>query len=213
MSTSALGPQHPGAQTIEQWIAAAHDGSDEALGKLLDSCRRYLLLVANRELTSDVRAKGGASDLVQETFLDAWGDFHCFQGRTEAELLAWLRRILLDNLSNFTRRYRRTKKRRVSREVSLRTGESAAGLALEPAAASESPSGHAIAEESAAVLRRALARLPEHYRQVVRLRSWERQSFAEVGRAMNCSSEAARKLWSRAVERLQREFESHHESG
>ena len=52
-------------------LVAARRGSREALGNALEACRRYLLAIASRELDPDLRGKGGASDLVQETFLEA----------------------------------------------------------------------------------------------------------------------------------------------
>ena len=97
------------------------------MGKLLETCRAYLLLVANRELARPA-PKGGASDLVQETFLDGQRNFGRFKGETEAELLAWLRGILLNNLAIFDRRYRQTAKRQIARETSL---ESSRGRAAE----------------------------------------------------------------------------------
>ena len=69
-------------------------------------------------------AKGGASDLVQETFLEAQRDFPRFQGTSEAELLGWLRQMLLNNVANFTRHYRITK-REVGREVAIQQDDSA----------------------------------------------------------------------------------------
>ena len=78
-----------------RWLPAAQAGSKEALGQLLDSCRGYLLLIANQELGPDLQAKGGASDLVQETLLDACRDFAHFQGNTEQELFGWLRRSII----------------------------------------------------------------------------------------------------------------------
>src|SRR5262249_21485567 len=89
-----------------QWLPAARQGSREALGRLLEACRDYLLLVANKELDPQLQPKGGASDLVQQTFLEAQRDFARFAGNSEEELLAWLRRLLLNNLGDFTRRYR-----------------------------------------------------------------------------------------------------------
>ena len=96
------------ADEIGRWLAAARGGSTEALGQALEACRRYLLLVAQKELDPHLHAKGGASDLVQETFLEAQRDFAQFQGTNEAEWLAWLRQVLLNNLGHFTRRYRAT---------------------------------------------------------------------------------------------------------
>ena len=89
-------------------IPAARAGSKEAIGGALEACRGYLLGIAERELDADLRAKGGASDLVQDTFLEAQRDFAGFRGETQADLLAWLRRLLLNNLANFARTYRQT---------------------------------------------------------------------------------------------------------
>ena len=102
-----------------RWLPEARAGSPEALGRLLEACRRYLLLVAERELDPALRPKGGASDLVQETFLEAQRDFAGFRGRSQPELRAWLRQILRNNLANFHRRFRDADKRRLDREVSL----------------------------------------------------------------------------------------------
>src|SRR5271166_2506287 len=94
-------------------LAAARSGSRQALGALLEACRGYLLLVARQELDPPLLAKGGASDLVQQTFLEAHRDFARFHGKSEEELLAWLRQLLLHNLADFTRRYREVAKRAV----------------------------------------------------------------------------------------------------
>src|SRR5262245_28352327 len=109
------------AQDAGRWLAEARAGDREALGRALEVCRRYLLLIAERQLDADLRAKGGASDLVQETFLEAQRDFGRFEGTSEAELRGWLRRMLLNNLGHFTRRYR-THKRAAGREVGLDRG-------------------------------------------------------------------------------------------
>src|SRR5262249_25191343 len=50
-------------------LNAARAGSAQALGEALEACRGYLLQIARQELDADLQAKGGASDLVQETFL------------------------------------------------------------------------------------------------------------------------------------------------
>src|SRR5260370_27853733 len=97
------------------WLTSARAGSREALGQALDCCRNYLLKVAQRELDPDLRAKGGASDLVQETFLEAQRDFAQFQGSSEVELRAWLSRLLVNNVCNFSRRLREPPQRPLPR--------------------------------------------------------------------------------------------------
>lgn len=193
------------AGLVSRLLQAARGGSREALGQLLQTYRNYLLLLANRELDPDLRAKNGASDLVQETFLKAQAEFDQFQGETPGELLAWLRRILENNLANFTRAYRDTGKRQLAREVSLdRHGSDVPVPPLE--APTPCPSGQIERRERIEQLERALERLPEHYRQVIVLRHRENRSFEEVGRALDRSPEAARKLWLRAIAQLQQEL-------
>ena len=52
----------------------------------------------------------------------------------------------------------------------------------------------------------ALVRLPEHYRQAVAWRHQEQLSWDEIGQRMSCTADAARKVWSRAIQQLRREL-------
>lgn len=203
------------ADSIAQQLALARSGSRSALGEALEACRGYLLHIARQQLDTDLRAKAGASDLVQETFLEAQRDFVQFHGGTETELLAWLRQLLLHNIANFVRHYRTTAKRAVGREINLRAAgdrSSADGLAGLPGL-SPSPSAQVQAQESLEQLQQALAQMPEDYQEVIRLRNQNRLPFDEIGKRMQRSADAARRLWSRAIERLQEEWESLHDSG
>ncbi|HTU92322.1 MAG TPA: sigma-70 family RNA polymerase sigma factor, partial [Gemmataceae bacterium] len=154
------------ASDAERWLPAAQAGSKEALAQLLEACRGYLLFIAAQEIDPALRAKGGASDLVQETILEAYKDFTCFQGGEE-ELLAWLRRLLRNNLANFARRYRDTDKRRMSAEVPLEGGDSSAGMPESLIGSGSTPSAHAMANEQMQAVEKALERLPDDYRQVI----------------------------------------------
>ncbi|HEV3256610.1 MAG TPA: sigma-70 family RNA polymerase sigma factor [Gemmataceae bacterium] len=208
--SSSSGVRQP-ARDVGEWIAAARSGSREALGHLLEWCRPYLLLVANQQLVPDLHGKVGASDLVQDTFVEAQRDFGRFHGASEDELLAWLRCILLNNVANVSRQYCETEKRQIKREIPL--DEAPLGELLNALIdKGQSPSSQVLAQERDEVLRQALARLPEQYRLVIRWRSYERCSFEEVGRRMDRSTEAARKLWARAIEHLEQTLEPPDES-
>jgi RNA polymerase sigma-70 factor, ECF subfamily len=184
---------------------AARGPAREELGQVLESCRGYLLSVAEGELAPELRAKGGASDLVQETLLEAYRDFDRFRGDSEGALLAWLRRLLLNNLADFTRQYRDTDKRRLDREATP-PGDSSAGPSAGPAAAGPSPSSAAAAGEQAEAVRRVLDRLPEDYRRVIVLRYQEGRPFEAIGQELGLTANAARKLLLRAIERVQEEL-------
>ena len=101
-------------------LLARPRGTDHgASGDVLRRFEKVLLLFARRHFPADLQAKGSASDLVQDTFLDAQRDFPHFAGTTEGELLAWLRCLLRHNISNFETAYRRREKRRIGREQPL----------------------------------------------------------------------------------------------
>jgi|SRR5579864_167713 len=187
-------------------LAAARAGSREALGQVLETFRGYLLLVADREIDQELRAKGGASDLVQDTFLEAQRDFGHFHGASADEMRAWLRQLLRNNVANFTRQYRERAKREVRREVPLEAGGSSHERGAGLAADTLSPSGEAQAHEQSQALARAMKRLPPDYRQVLALRHEEHLTFGEIGQQMERTANAARMLWLRAVERLQKEL-------
>jgi RNA polymerase sigma-70 factor (ECF subfamily) len=189
------------AVEVEKWIVEAHQGNREALGRLLDMCRHYLLLVASKELAPALWAKVAPSDIVQDTLLEAARDFSDFHGGGEEELLAWLRGILRHNAAN-VRRHFETAKRDVAREVPL---EEAA------AAVSETPSRQAQAREQDEQLAKAIGQLPEHYRQVLLWHSTEHLTFAQIADKLNSTIDAVRKLWGRALNELAKLLDSPHE--
>jgi len=186
---------------VDECIRQAQQGCSHALGHLYKQCHRYLLLIANRELDEQLRAKVGPSDIVQETMLKAQHSFESFAGSSEGELRAWLRKILLNTVRDTARRYKPGSKRDVHRERELYSL-----LADQPDSPAmlraESPSQVLMAAEHAQALRAAVLQLPADYRQVILLRNIERLQFNEIGEVMQRSGEAARKLWLRAIDRL-----------
>jgi RNA polymerase sigma-70 factor (ECF subfamily) len=195
-------------QNVARWLPAARAGCRDALGQLFESYRAYLLLIANHQLAPDLQAKGGASDLVQQTFLEAQKDFGRFQGESADELKAWLRQLLLHNLASFARHYRTTSKRAVGREVGLGVESPSGEHERALPAALPSPSGQAIAGEQAEAVARAMQRLPADYQRVITLRYQEGRPFAEIAQLMQRSDAAVRKLWFRAIDRLLHELEA-----
>src|SRR5690349_7600374 len=99
-------------------IRRCRRGEPAAREQLFDRYRHYLRLLAQAQLGRHLRGKCDASDLVQRTLLEAHRDFAGFAGEHEAELLAWLRRILAHNLFNEARRFA-ARRRDAARELSL----------------------------------------------------------------------------------------------
>jgi RNA polymerase sigma-70 factor (ECF subfamily) len=145
-----------------------------------------------------LQAKADESDLVQDTLLQAHKDFPAFRGQTSASLYGWLRGILHHLCLQFVRRFRDGSNRQSSREVPLPHKKAAESLVADDS----TPSQTAARQEEADLLRETFLRLPPHDQQVIALHYFKELSFAEVGRQMGSSEEAARKLWGRAVDRL-----------
>jgi RNA polymerase sigma-70 factor (ECF subfamily) len=188
----------------QRLLARARAGDRPALGQLLELHRAYLHLLARLEINRQLRSKLGASDLVQETFLEAHRDFGQFRGESPGELLAWLRQILAMNLANQFRRYHGTRRRDVRLERALtesvtRSSECLAAGLRGPAG---SPSQQAARHEEAALLAGALGRLPPDYREALILRNLEGLSFQEVSDRMERSLDSVKKLWARGLARL-----------
>lgn len=189
--------------SIGHWLVKAKAGSPEAIGQLLFNCRNYLLLIANGEIDSQLNGKVGASDLVQESLLEAVRDFPQFEGSNEEELLCWLRRILLNNLGETRDRFLGSQKRDLAREVSL-DHEVRHHDEVRMATRNSSLVGKIIAQERRIALERAISELPENYREILSLKHQEGLTFHEIGSRIEKSAEAARKLWARAIEHLKK---------
>jgi RNA polymerase sigma-70 factor, ECF subfamily len=189
-------------------IEAARRGDAECRDRLFALCRSYLGFVARSQVETWLRRKVDASDLVQETMLEACRDFDRFEGRTEQEWLAWLRKILNHNAADFVRRYRGTAKRAAGREVPFRDpADSHAPGAPEPAGPQATPSQEFLQLDTELRVTAALGRLPADYQEVIVLRNLQRLSFQEVAERMNRSRPAVQMLWMRAIRKLQTELE------
>ena len=128
----------------------------------LETFRAYLSLLARLQLDTRLKGKLEASDLVQQTLLQAIGGLGGFRGRTDAEMAAWLRQILARQIANATRdlgRQKRDQARQRSLEAAL--DQSACRLEAFLAADELSPSQQAQRNEQVLRLADALAALPK----------------------------------------------------
>lgn len=182
----------------------ARGGDNGARDELFDKCRNYLGILARVQVESWLRVKVDASDLVQQTMLDAYRGFGDFRGNSEGEWLTWLKQILNHNTTDFIRRYRGTEKRQQRREVPMYVaapGQSQA-LRLEPSTGGDSPSELVMQREREIQLADSISKLAPDHQEVIILRSLQRLSFDEVAERMDRSRPAVQMLWARAVSKL-----------
>ena len=170
----------------------------------LERYRSYLLLLARLHLG----ARDGASDVVQQTLLEAFQQRDQFRGARDAERAAWLRRALANNLADADRaRHRR--KRDVSRQIDV----SAARLGELLAADGPSPSQEAARGEDAVALAAALEQLPEAQRQALVWQHWHGLTLAQIGARLDRTPVAVAGLLKRGLKRLREILEGRAQPG
>lgn len=192
----------------EQMLDEARRGNTEALGKLLEYYRPYLRLLARLQVASRLQKELDASDVVQETFLDAARDFPQFRGSSDAEFVAWLKRLLAANVADAHRRFLGTQKRNVLQEseVLQMLDQSSAIVDQRLLAQVDSPSASMDMRERAVRLATALERLPPAYHDVILLHHFQGMGFQEVAIQLDRSLHSVKNLWLRALVALKRQL-------
>jgi RNA polymerase sigma-70 factor (ECF subfamily) len=193
---------HP-SELIEQ----ARLGDSAAVGRLLELYLNYLKILATAQLDQKLRHRVSPSDVVQDTFCEAHRDFPQFRGQSEHEFVAWLRRIMVNNLARIVERHVLAGKRDVRRERSLQQMQKAVDRSTMQMDALlianvDTPSEAALERERGVHLANCIAQLPEDYQTVVTLRNFQGLPFSDVAAEMDRSSGAVRMLWLRALEQL-----------
>ena len=169
----------------------------------LEAFRAYLSLLARVQIGPRLKTKLDASDLVQQTLLHALGGLDGFRGRTDAEMAAWLRRILARQMANAGRDLGR-QKRNLSRQRSLEAAldDSASQLQALLASDESSPSQHAQRNEQVLQLADALAALPEAQGEAVVLHHFEQWTLETIGAHLGRSPVAVAGLIKRGLRSL-----------
>src|SRR5262245_27164323 len=178
----------------EQSIAAPEDD--------LARHRAALLLLARAQLARQRAGDLEASDLVQNTLLEAHRDRDRFRGHTDEERFAWLRRILHHNLLDAVEKGR-AQRRDVGRKVveADLTG-SFAGLDELLMGDHTSPSQRLMHAELLDRLARALEQLPAQQREAVVLTHLAGWTLEQVGERLDCSQAGTAGLLFRGRQRL-----------
>jgi RNA polymerase sigma-70 factor, ECF subfamily len=176
-------------------------------GPALERCRAYVRLLAQLNENPRLRSKVDASDIVQQTLLQAHQAMAQFRGRSELELRAWLRQILASNLAHAARDFGRDK-RDINKERSLNASLDASSARIEAwlIGRESSPSQKVQHHEQVALLAEALATLPEAQREAVILHYWQDWSVIAIAEHLGRSSTAVAGLLKRGLQQLRQQL-------
>jgi RNA polymerase sigma-70 factor (ECF subfamily) len=192
---------------VAELLERARAGDNAARDRLFEVCRNYVAITARAEMASWLKAKVDASDLVQQTMLEAHRGLANFRGTTEGEWLAWLKRIVSHNAADFVRQYHGVEKRRAAREVPLGPSDDSQRPGPQLSDDGPTPSQVIMQKELQLQVADAVSRLPEDYQEVVILRNLQQLPFDEVAERMGRSRPAVQMLWMRAIRKLQETME------
>ena len=163
----------------------------------------YLRMLARTQARKAYQAKMGASDIVQQTMLQAVQGLDGFRGETEAEFRGWLRQILARHLCHLDRDLHRDK-RDIRREQSMEQKLAQSSMRLEGLLAGDgpTPSQNAAFGENVVKVADAIDRLPESQREAIRLHYLEGMKLAEVAAELDKTSGAVAGLLHRGMKTL-----------
>jgi RNA polymerase sigma-70 factor (ECF subfamily) len=188
----------------DELLHHARRGDREALGRLLEAQRTALRRLAEARLGERIEVRVDASDIIQQTFLEAHRSFQQFDGQDARELAAWLRGILDHKVAGAVRDHLLLK-RDLRREQSLDDSQGGKEpLKQQLDAGLSSPSEKAIRGEEERRLAKALTTLPADQSEAVRLRHLEGWTLADIARRLGRSPAATAGLIKRGMQALRR---------
>ncbi len=178
------------------------NGDDDAFSTLVRTYQDRLVSI----FTNMVGDQESAEDLAQEVFLRVYRARNGYE--PTAKFSTWVFRIA-NNLASNTRR---TKGRR--KEVQLRPADSGSvsqvsGEQMLPEKSALMPTRQAARTELQQRVWDAMSELNERQRMAILLHRFEDMSYADIGAAMELSTEAVKSLLSRARENLRVSLENY----
>jgi RNA polymerase sigma-70 factor, ECF subfamily len=169
----------------------------------LERLRPQLLVWAETQTPVWVRAKLDPADLVQQTMLEGLRSADRLNGKSDREVLAYLRRMLSNNAIDAARKYARNKDD-ISPDAAA---ESSRRLVDWLAANDTSPSDRAARNERYDRLALGLGRLPDAQRIAVEWKYLHGAKIVEIARLLDRSEGAVMALLNRAVAALREDLE------
>jgi RNA polymerase sigma-70 factor (ECF subfamily) len=173
-------------------------GEPAALGKLLGLHRAYLRRLVELHLCDCLRARVDASDVVQDTQLEAARRMDDYLERRPLPFRIWLRTTALNRLADAQRRHT-AGKRNVRRDRSLPEHSS---IALANRCSQESPTHRLSRGETAERVRQAIDGLAKLDREMILMRYYEELTNQEVAQLLQLEPATASKRYGRALRRL-----------
>ena len=180
------------ADTVEL-LRRAKAGEPECLGRVLERYRERLLVRVRCMMGAEARRIAESDDFLQGVFIKVLEHFDRFELRDERSFLRWTAQIARNRIRDDVCK---------KRERALESFASESGLWPAACGCEDTPDRVAARAEQIAQLVEALEELDEDQHRALELRHFEQLPFAEIGRRLDRSANAAQLLHTRALLRL-----------
>jgi RNA polymerase sigma-70 factor, ECF subfamily len=191
----------PDTTEVFTLLQQADAGNPEAFERLFAQHRAELRQFIERRLDPQIRTRLDASDVVQETHLEAFRRLADFLRRRPMPFRLWLRKTAYERLLLLRRRHVGAARRSVRQEVGL-PDQSSLLLAQQLLASGSTPSEQVNQRELAGRVQQAVARLAPPDQEILLMRNYEGLSYQEIACVLAIDPAAARKRHGRARLRL-----------
>jgi RNA polymerase sigma-70 factor (ECF subfamily) len=196
----------PGRERIGIIQISSRNMDPRAMDANLDSFRPYLTVLARGQIPAAMQARLDASDIVQETLLEALRKREQYRGSNDPKQIAgWLRELLSCNLIDALRAQRR-ESRDVNREQSIAKSVDESSMGLEHLLTIDQSTPSQIVERRFRALEvaQAIEELPEQQRDAIMYRYFQKSSLDQIALQMDKSKPAVAGLLKRGLETLRR---------
>ena len=192
-----------GTESDSDLVARLQRGDDAAFEAVVRTYGGRLLSVARRLLGNDADAQ----DAVQDAFVRAFKAIHTFEAR--AQLSTWLHRIVVNAALMKLRERRRKPTESIDDLLPAYVSDG-----HQTVASRDWSDAVLERKETAAIVREAITRLPDQYREVLVLRDIEERDTAETAELLGTTSNVVKVRLHRARQALRslldREFHLEH---
>ena len=188
--------------------------SQDSLAAAFAENRQRLISLAEKRLNPILLKRMSAEDILSETYVNATKRLKYFAAHDDVPIYYKLRTILLQTLADIERRHLQAQGRDAYKELRVESGECKVDgdgsdgevFPGELQADITSPASRGDRGERHAILRRALAAMPENDRAILVMRHFDGMGNSECAAALGLTEKAASIRYVRALERLQQKL-------
>ena len=184
-------------------VNKAKAGEDAALNLLLDRYMERVLRIVRMRLGCKLRGKTESMDIVQEVMIRAIKGFKDFEPKDEASFLHWISKLVQNEIRDLAD-YHNAGKRDFNQEIKKpkNSENDRSVIGNLPAKSMYRPSVQVQFKDDVLHLECAMDQLADAQREIIVMRQYEGMAFKDIAGVIDCSEDAARMQYARAIDKL-----------